>query len=59
VKGPTKVVYSRFMEKLDEGHLHPSIKHPDMSRPGIEPPTNCTERALYQRAITTAYSIAI
>jgi hypothetical protein len=32
------------MERLDYGHLHPSIKQPetDMSWPGFEPPTSIT-----------------
>ncbi len=32
------------MERLDQGHLHSSIKHleTDMSRLGIEPLTSCT-----------------
>jgi hypothetical protein len=38
------------MGRRDQGHLHPSIKHPgtEMSWPGLEPP-----QALYQRAIAT------
>jgi hypothetical protein len=43
-------VFVNGMERLDQGHLHPSIKHPetDMSRLGLDP--------LYQRAISTAYA---
>jgi hypothetical protein len=34
-----------FMERLDQGHPHPSIKHPE------------TEISLYQRAIATVYAV--
>jgi hypothetical protein len=33
---------------FDQGHLHPSIKHPERetcSRQGFDPPTSCTEEA--------------
>jgi hypothetical protein len=42
------------MERLDQGHPHSSIKHPEteISWPGFEPP-----QALYQRAIATAYAV--
>jgi hypothetical protein len=44
------------MKRLDQGHLYPLLEHPEtnMSRPGIEP-----WRALKQRAIRTAYAVAI
>jgi hypothetical protein len=49
------------MERLDQGHLLPSIKHreTDMSWLGFSPLTSCTPwRALYQRAIATVYVAA-
>ena len=29
------------MERIDQGHPHPSVKHPETDR-GFEPPTSCT-----------------
>jgi hypothetical protein len=42
------------MERLDQGHLHPSIKHlkTDMSLTAFR-------RALYQRAVRTAYRMLL
>ncbi len=37
------------MERLDQGHLHPLLEHPEtnMSRPGIEPRSPALRRSGY------------
>jgi hypothetical protein len=42
------------MEELDQGSLHPSIKHPetDMSRPGFEPPAAYTAGGHYTKELS-------
>jgi hypothetical protein len=51
------------MKRLDQGHLHPLIKHPEatISRAGLEPGRLRHRQTLQQRAtgIRTAYAVAL
>ncbi len=51
------------MERLDQGHLHPLLGHPEtnMTKPGIEPepPTSQASTPAKKRDIRIAYVVAI
>ncbi len=55
------VMDPRHWERLDQGHLHPPLEHPEtnMPRPGIEPVSPASQASSPARAIRTAFAVAI